>query len=647
MRQGRQRRARQNIQPGPRRKETPVQHLQFWKDTIAETTMDDDEILHPVLSTNTDTFWRGVNLFSTKWVLEGANPNEIIQDQIVYNTCHELADILKSNNARGVYRTNITLFTGGTYSGTLRNFGEPLDILHSYDEAIAQFTLLASRQARIVRAGGASVGISNGKSGNHCLFKALNGYRSIIEHNDDPKLRRTAVEFKKWLKLPFDAYAPLTCIEKIERAYKVKIHVCGDVQRPSQKNYPVSITISLINEHYEYVKSYCKSVGEATADSYYFNLGKRMNINIKNHTHSTISFVEDYTDNDALHKAKNSSTVFKLADLRMNEEQFSIAQKTLLQEFNIPVHHAGNLNSLVLWMFSQSIKGAVPKPEFIDYDEENLIQTAMRGGYMASLKPGTYEDAVSIDINSSYANVLNSRHFPTSAGEWQTLDELPEHPKYGYYYVVVNHDNTTPRIITHIELINNPGTYTLVSSNQNANAYIYEKTLPGSKIFGEYVKRCLAIKANPATKSFGKQFLSTLVGRLIAKTSEFKTKMLGDGKIMYLNDDHDMINFTMYSNNKIQFEMRDPKDQLYRMDWARIGPFAYDFARYDLINMMRKIGIENCYYVHTDSITLERRVYEDFAAKNPKLFDQKKLGCWKLEKQGKVLVKTTCRQVWS
>lgn len=603
--------------------ETAVQHLAFWKSIMDDSLYPSDQILYPSVSIDTRAIYRKSRLFATRFD-QFDNSEDFIEDDIISNTIEELGDITGSNNQRnGIYRSNVVLWSGGSYTGDLVNFGEVPRVIQPYGNAIEKFTLIAARGLRISSSGGTG-------DNNHCLYKALCQYKSFLEKEFTP------VEFKKWLKVKASDKINVNKIDKIERKFKICIHITGDVIKPSTKNYTTSITLSLLNNHYSYVSTFHKSTGEIVHNpKYWIQFGSTYYQSVKAKKTREIKFKEDYPDNDKFYEDSKLFAMFSLKELKMSKPEFYEFQKEMLYKYHVDITKVSKLNQLVLYLFGQNCRGMMPQ-EPIDFDEQCLI-SAIPGGLKKSYQPGTWENMIDLDINSCFAWVLNTKTFPAKSGVWHTLTTLPKYPKYGYYYI---NDLGKKRIATHIELKYNQDLKLVLNET---NAYIYESTFRGSLVFGDYIKLGLDLKNNPKTKGFGKVVLSTIIGRLRSRNIDHIQHSLNSDKDLILPDSSEWLGFDMWNNNKIQFNMHDPKKPLYKYDWARITPFVYDFARFRLRELMDIA--QDIFYVNTDGLITTRLVYLDMLKEHPELFG-KNLGQLKVQNSGTVHIKKTVKATW-
>jgi hypothetical protein len=248
------------------------------------------------------------------------------------------------------------------------------------------------------------------------------------------------------------------------------------------------------------------------------------------------------------------------------------------------------------------------------------------------------------DKNSAYPSALTDSKFsfPLQAGEFKTIEQLPDALNYGIYRVIIH-----PSIDPHINKLfrfNTENYYTHYDistarelnlkieliKDEEANALLYPKRINAHQYFGEFVYEMYSLKSeNPLAKDI----INSLWGRLCQKIIR-KSIPKPSHEINIDEDEHEIINLEILpnDNHKIYYVK---KDKVFKYKHARIGAFLTAYVRKQMANKMFPFR-ENIVKCHTDSIVSTIPIND--------LSISKDLGDWKM-KQGKAIISASNRKI--
>lgn len=313
--------------------------------------------------------------------------------------------------------------------------------------------------------------------------------------------------------------------------------------------------------------------------------------------------------------------------------------------------------SVCVDMFKKLCHGNYEDMEDIDQIEFEWIESCNNAS-LTYCNKGTHQ-CYGYDYSSKYPSILATEHFhiPTKRGKQQTLTELPEYPKVGFYKVlIVSNDNRFNKVWNY-----NPRqvytNYSLAFANKckkqgykvdihliqcENNCYIYgeldkkdeNKTgvIKCSKVFHKWYDYLFELKQEFPKNKLVKLMTSSLWGRLAEFNRIFRTEDELEKTKLDFTLDYDP-NHKYYVRN-IQYSSKRKTDvyelieskRPYRFNIARIKPFLISKSR-AVIGAVAMEYIDDVVRIHTDNVTFNKQhddVIEKHSTKMLKLTKEDK-----------------------
>lgn len=253
-------------------------------------------------------------------------------------------------------------------------------------------------------------------------------------------------------------------------------------------------------------------------------------------------------------------------------------------------------------LFAQHSKSIPAAPPLVG-EEARWVSRAMEGGLCAA-KPGVYDNAVQLDVNSCYPWVLTNdkTYLPTAAGEFQTLAVFPEFLSVGIYRVKV--DSREHRFMvrstckpeeffTHYD-INSArlaGCPVELVQDGKPNFLFYKERIAANKVYGAFVNALYPHKSGSAAV---KAVLNCLWGDHCRRK---KVWVSPDTKNI-LGEIHDIVQIP----NGHAFCVIDDNEP-FAGEFPRFGPFVRSKARLEVAKMIAPVR-DQCVRLHTDGFVL-------------------------------------------
>jgi hypothetical protein len=261
--------------------------------------------------------------------------------------------------------------------------------------------------------------------------------------------------------------------------------------------------------------------------------------------------------------------------------------------------------------------------EDIDYYEYQFIEDCHNGGQ--SYFNGEYKDkpteCFGYDEKMFYPNLLCDEmlQIPLAKGNLSKLEKIPEKFEYGIYRCKVLCDN--PDIVK-VFAFSKKHTYTSISLNNalflkykkkmditiellidcEYNALIYDKTVNGKVIFGNWLKFVKILRESDPKNQLYKYLSSSLWGE-ITRYNQIVVDTIANIEL----DDYIIKDLKMYSNRKLYYLL--PKNNIYKRNLARIKPFLVSLSRYYICNLIYKNHIiNNIIRIQVDGIVINKEV---------------------------------------
>ena len=524
-----------------------------------------------------------------------------------------------------------------------------------FEDKVYQFALYFSKKLPPPNPGGSASGKHNDCLYN-CLIKAFAGRIPSMKYPS---------RLKKFLGLDRDDPVHYNLIPKLEDKLKIRIHIHGDYEYTSPKQFTRVIYLRLKNGHYTISHHESKKLIQAVSfdehSPIFFYRGEGPSI-LKSPISSLGLKNIFHTYDGQLGKMTMDEFAEMQRDMRLKPQScpfFMVSSKSrdLEAEYNKFVKNADRLrdrtNGLInLYKNKGNMVMCIKRlfyncsrcfePEYISPQQTIWTDNALGGALIWGIKC-ELENAILYDFNSFYASVMNSNVFPLTEGEFFLLQELPEKLKYGIYRAIITgHDYRLFRLnkddhYTHFDLKRARELKYKIHLIQdgNANALLYLKgKVSGKRLFGPTIERLYPLKQKWVKSSTEKknpigQLLSLFWGSLAKKRRYFHNTKNGHytitGKLFSITPTNDG-NHIVYSSERT----------VYESSYARVCPFITSLARYQMSRHI-EANIENIFRVHTDGYIVNKELDLEISDK---------LGGIKIEKQGQCQINNSIDVKW-
>jgi hypothetical protein len=289
----------------------------------------------------------------------------------------------------------------------------------------------------------------------------------------------------------------------------------------------------------------------------------------------------------------------------------------------------------------------LPDPEEITLEEEPWLYNSFAGGRIFT-QEAELENGKQLDINSYYPALLQDSKFsfPLTCGVLKTLAQFGGFYEYGIYRCVVrpSGDLVIDRLFTFnknnlfthydLQLAQKLGLKIELICDGEPNFRHYDKRGQGHQYFGKLVHNLYDIKQKMKQAGIKRNMANFLLHRLWGTLCSKNKHHIKDDEVIDLADPE----FMDVNPSADTYVL---KGSYFKYNYARIGPFLTSMARMKLGEIIIPIK-EHVYRVHTDSILLSGDV-----ALPEKIVIGSKLGEWKLEREGSVVIKKRVRPVWA
>ena len=260
--------------------------------------------------------------------------------------------------------------------------------------------------------------------------------------------------------------------------------------------------------------------------------------------------------------------------------------------------------------------------------EDRWLVNSLKGGLLYA-KKCELDKCYEHDFNSFYSSLMLECDFITRAGKWETYNVMPKLDEDKDTYTIwrckikgfdrrlfyrsgrpdKKHMYCGSDVITaqeegyKIEMI--------IDGRSNCLRYDENTRIPGHEVFEKFVKDMYKLKLQGCF--YAKEMINSLWGYLTMKNLiEYRTNR-GEVKIA----DGDLIKriYPDYYDKKkkkqhylIQaYDCNASKLQLLKFKYARFGPFLTALGRRKMYKLVKKIGVDNVYRIHTDGVACSKR----------------------------------------
>ena len=269
--------------------------------------------------------------------------------------------------------------------------------------------------------------------------------------------------------------------------------------------------------------------------------------------------------------------------------------------------------------FKRLCKGKYEHFEDIDRIEAKWIEGSHNGG-LTYCNPGTYQ-SFGYDFSSFYPCIMGEYNFimPNKKGIEIFLLEKPDSFKLGFYRAKVSsNDANASKLFS----FSKDSIYTNISLNHalelnfnieliiddKPNAYIYEKGIRASSVFGVWLNKLMLIKKIFPKNKLVKHLLSSLWGSLSHSNNLTKTwKNIQDEKLKVCITDEADYKITDYIwTNEQEYYKLQSMDKPYKYNF-RLKSFLTAFGRVKIAEVAQE-NIDDVIRVHTDGIAFKKQM---------------------------------------
>jgi hypothetical protein len=480
-----------------------------------------------------------------------------------------------------------------------------------------------------------------------CMLKALN----LVEL---PKSWNTKTKFKIRLGLERNDKVHVDKISIIEEALNININITGDYTYTSPHTHSKTANIKLVNGHY------------------YYDTSKKSNDLIRtiSFKDQKIYFAYECLDNVLIYDGKNEIEMSYENYYEIKNNIFgdiaiikATKQNKIIEEYMSHVKYmrevkeksnnlidykncGGSHKNAVLKLFYNMSKG-IEDPEQITELEEEWLKDTFQGGLIFG-ESITLENATSYDVNSAYPSILKHSGFkiPVKQGDFQRITEITDIIPYGIYRCVIKRSGNyhTDKLFKFNSL--NKYTHTdiyvarklkldvglIIDDEANCLLYGAGKCVNGARMFKTIIDYLYNLKLNNV--KYGKIMMNTLWGALCEKSYVFKS--VYDDKESY-NIPEDCTILSISPTNKGNLVSYSKKGRYFKLSYARFGPFLTSVVRKLMTDTIysHKELVHRC---HTDGFITQTPI-DDIELSS-------EIGKFKIEKQGKCIIKNSMEVIW-
>jgi hypothetical protein len=483
---------------------------------------------------------------------------------------------------------------------------------------------------------------------NDCLHSAI-----LQAFNYDKKMLprniRKASSLKKLLGLQRKDLIDIDLIPQVEALLqKASITVVGDYKYKPTELKPLNVQLKLKDGHYSCLTNSKRTMTKGISmkeilkcDIYTYYKSDEQTYKLYNGEYLIKSNKSFYEFN----KGYDKILIFideKNDDILKSEYEayISRAEKLKTATNGVVNYFKSMKNNLVTFESWRLFSKSLVQPEPMDEIECMIIDKAYRGG-LFYIKPGTYSDAVDIDMNSMYSYYMSSSYLslPTGKPIYKTytqeeFNNLEYHP-FGVYKCVVTGDHE----LFKAKLKNKytwHSTYDLLSyklmnlkikiADDPNNAMLYEtkQRVKGETLFKSYFDYMydLRLKGNDT-----KSQLSQLHGAFAEKIKFTEMLKLNGDKC--LNMENRLIRSIKHIDDNTDKIVSYSQNNIFKYDYARFCPFITSFAKYRFIKLiLENVPIDDIYQINTDGMICHSKHKSKFNISN-------KMGDFKVKNEGK------------
>ena len=447
---------------------------------------------------------------------------------------------------------------------------------------------------------------------NDCLFNAIAKCFNY-QFNLLPREIRRAPRLKSFLGLERDDKIELSeeLFQQLENIMNCSFIVSGEYEYVSNIIKKVNISLFVKKEHITATYNEGK-------ESKLFARQKENILFFKFDNDNVIIFIEgcEKEITHEKHKEYAQNSKYLLIKCKCDDDfndvstkYFQRADKLLISSNKVINYYKSQYSSVLGYDIWKQMTKFMNTPEELDDFEQIVINFALHGGIHYS-KPGNYEDAYDIDMNSAYMHYLASPNFnfpvtkpnykEFSNEEFQNLKFYP----YGFYLVIFKnmHDYFTNfkvnvvQWVTHIDLkcaLLLGVIFSIVESKTNALLYESKNCIKGNHAFKKYCNFLYDLKK----KGEDVKDLTVSIWGVFAQKNVKRYRLKDDETVNLDNQFIESIDET----EKVSIIKTTPKvGQIFKYPMCRLGPFLTAYVRLKMIEILMEQPFNTVYQINTD-----------------------------------------------
>jgi hypothetical protein len=508
---------------------------------------------------------------------------------------------------------------------------------------------------------------------NDCLYHCFKGIKIPWTY---------PLKLKKFLGIEYNAKISIDQMEIIEaeinKKNKICIFVSGNYEYESKFDHLQKLYIQLKNGHYtiDHKKTYKGGFFAYEPKPFLFHDKKLKRFYDGNKIYETdqedtlelvrTMYIDYHVISMVYQKDKKMKRVLSI------EEQYNnylIMTKNLLEatkksEYKIDLNLYGTIQNMSYKLLNDTTHNF--QPEDITIEESIYIMNSSVGAICFNEPTEDFTECYKYDIVSCYPSILSNQffHIPVKKGEFKLLTEQIFNDMLeskiialGIYRCIIkpNADEKINNLFRY-----NPKNYYTSISLKHAltlnleitldineeyehNCLIYttkEKTrLTGSQCFKSYVDFLFDLKEKKINGA--KQLLNIVSGSI---AQEQKYKFVANEQNEFTVEDVIITDIHPSTTDENETFFRYVKnDQIYKSNLARIKPFMYAQARFNMSEFILP-NIDSIVKCNTDSMISTKKLDEININRNLKY--GKKLGNMKYEGHAKIMIKSNAKEIF-
>ena len=492
-------------------------------------------------------------------------------------------------------------------------------------------------------------GLGSDDKYNNCVWRVIaQSYKGVFPSRLQ-KINKPW-KFKKYFGLEADEKFPKSKLQELSELINKQIRVTGDeTEIYGNNDCKEIINMTSISGHADYVEVKLKRVNNIEYRGISIKPKKYIRVYETNNENESFNVYDEkgyktlekeevydmkkktkFSGNHIL--IKNSTETRAMlgleedCDLSEIYKQFKIVADNIkeVSECRIDLYQCGGeIKEYCLYLFNNSFFTEYKMTHVTPQEKDFLINT----GGLIYCKEKYEGDIYEYDINSAYTHAMMSDKFtiPITEGEYFEFNqENYKDAKSGKYYfpygmykakvyksgdidIDSNFRFAKCDRYTHFDLTRATELDLKIEFHNGINCILYKDRVFSSKLFSEYLTMITEMQSNKELLSESKSTVKKLRNLLWGALTQKNNKMIypeDDGILTIDEDEFEIIEITPNERNENEYDAYcRVREQPFKHELARLGPFLTSFVRNNLSRTIEKTGqISNIITGHTDSI---------------------------------------------